>query len=132
VEYLPLNRGHKIIVYVPNFSLVLLCTDVVHVQDKDGDVLYACMDHGHSYYACTVGHNTVLDHSWTYIATFMLIVSTVHLQPAFYVLHCSEAAVEEDLRYMLQPSRIYVGESVNVFQRGKYVCFHFTYVCIGI
>ena len=35
-------------------------------------------------------------------------------------LQCSEAAVEEDLRYniMLQPSRIYIGESVNVFQRG--------------
>ena len=35
-----------------------------------------------------------------------------------YILQYSEAAVEEDLRYMLQPSRIHVGESVNVFQRG--------------
>lgn len=29
--------------------------------------------------------------------------------------------MEEDLRYMLQPSRIYVGESINVFQRGQLV-----------
>ena len=31
----------------------------------------------------------------------------------------SEAAVEEDLLYMLQPSRVYVGDNINVFGKGK-------------
>ena len=30
----------------------------------------------------------------------------------------SEAAVEEDLLYMLQPSRVYVGDNINVFGKG--------------
>ena len=42
------------------------------------------------------------------------------------IFHCSEAAVEEDLRYMLQPSRVYVGESVNVFQRGRFTSIFMT------
>jgi hypothetical protein len=31
----------------------------------------------------------------------------------------SEAAVEADLMYMLQPSRMYIGDNINVFRRGK-------------
>ena len=34
-------------------------------------------------------------------------------------LPCSEATVEADLAYMLQPSRIYIGDNVNVFCRGE-------------
>ena len=41
----------------------------------------------------------------------------------FYYNIYSEAAVEEDLRYMLQPSRIYIGESINVFGRGKTITY---------
>ena len=48
------------------------------------------------------------------------ICGTLWVHVAMCIFHCSEAAVEEDLRYMLQPSRIYVGESVNVFQRGEF------------
>lgn len=36
----------------------------------------------------------------------------------------SEAAVESDLQYMLQPSRIYIGDNVNKFQRGSLVMEH--------
>ena len=39
------------------------------------------------------------------------------LLPPF--LLCSDAAVEADLAYMLQPSRIYIGDNINVFGRGK-------------
>ena len=38
----------------------------------------------------------------------------------------SEAAVESDLMYMLQPSRIYIGDNVNTFCHGK----TFTCACI--
>ena len=31
----------------------------------------------------------------------------------------SEAAVEADLMYMLQPSRMYIGDNINVFRHGK-------------
>ena len=37
---------------------------------------------------------------------------------------CSEAAVEADLAYMLQPSRIYIGDNINVFGRG--MCYSFS------
>ncbi len=30
----------------------------------------------------------------------------------------SEATIESEMQYMLQPSRIYVGDNINVFQKG--------------
>lgn len=36
----------------------------------------------------------------------------------------SEAAVEADLAYMLQPSRMYIGDNINVFGRGSLVMEH--------
>jgi DNA damage-binding protein 1 len=36
----------------------------------------------------------------------------------------SEAAVEADLMYMLQPSRMYIGDNINVFRRGSLVMEH--------
>jgi DNA damage-binding protein 1 len=36
----------------------------------------------------------------------------------------SEAAVESDLQYMLQPSRIYIGDNINTFNRGSLVMEH--------
>ena len=36
----------------------------------------------------------------------------------------SVATVEEDLRYMQQPARMYIGESINVFGRGSLVMEH--------
>ena len=37
---------------------------------------------------------------------------------------CSVATVEEDLRYMQQPSRMYIGDNINVFGRGSLVMEH--------
>ena len=37
---------------------------------------------------------------------------------------CSVATVEEDLRYMQQPARMYIGESINAFERGSLVMEH--------
>ena len=34
-------------------------------------------------------------------------------------LFCREATVESEMLYMLQPSRIYIGDNINVFGRGK-------------
>ena len=43
----------------------------------------------------------------------------------YVLLLCiSVATVEGDLRYMQQPSRMYLGEGVNVFQRGSLVMEH--------
>ncbi|CAI8053753.1 DNA damage-binding protein 1 [Geodia barretti] len=36
----------------------------------------------------------------------------------------SEAAVEADLMYMLQPSRMYIGDNINVFRHGSLVMEH--------
>ena len=36
----------------------------------------------------------------------------------------SVATVEEDLRYMQQPSRMYIGDNINVFGRGSLVMEH--------
>lgn len=38
-------------------------------------------------------------------------------------LSLSEATVEADLLYMLQPSRMYFGDNINVFSRGT---------CVGV
>ena len=41
----------------------------------------------------------------------------------WYYLY-SVATVEDDLQYMLQPSRMYIGDSINVFGRGSLVMEH--------
>ena len=33
----------------------------------------------------------------------------------------SDATTEEDMRYMVQPSQVHVGDSVNVFRHGEWV-----------
>ena len=43
----------------------------------------------------------------------------------------SEVAVESDLMYMLQPSRMYIGDNINVFHHGNATLTHVrTYVCV--
>ena len=37
----------------------------------------------------------------------------------------SEAAVEADLAYMVQPSRIYIADNINVFGRGIFLIYIF-------
>ena len=32
----------------------------------------------------------------------------------------SEATVEAEMMYMLQPSRLYVGDNINVFEKGRF------------
>ena len=32
----------------------------------------------------------------------------------------SDATTEEDMRYMIQPAQVHVGDSVNVFRHGRY------------
>ena len=46
----------------------------------------------------------------TYVSSFSCCV--------LFLAVCSEAAVESDLQYMLQPSRIYIGDNINTFNRG--------------
>ena len=41
------------------------------------------------------------------------------LPPPPHPAQYSEAAVEQDMLYMSQPSRIYIGDNVNVFGRGE-------------
>ena len=33
-------------------------------------------------------------------------------------IYYSDATTEEDMRYMIQPAQVYVGDSVNVFRHG--------------
>ena len=45
----------------------------------------------------------------------------------------SEVAVESDLMYMLQPSRMYIGDNINVFHHGNTTLTHvYVYACIYV
>ena len=41
----------------------------------------------------------------------------------------SEATVEADLLYMVQPSRMYFGDNINVFSRGEHSIHLYCYIC---
>ena len=42
-----------------------------------------------------------------------------------HLLIHSEAAVEADLAYMIQPSRLYIADNINVFGRGIFLTYFF-------
>lgn len=55
-------------------------------------------------------------------------MSEKHVSPSpilsLFTLFISEATVEADLLYMVQPSRMYFGDNINVFSRGKLNSIH--------
>ena len=51
------------------------------------------------------------------IPYFLIFNAPLHAPLLLFIP--SEAAVEADLMYMLQPSRMYIGDNINVFRHGK-------------
>ena len=68
-------------------------------------------------------------HVWPRIELFYLMATCICMYTCMYnvymcniIIIYSEAAVESDLLYMLQPSRIYIGDNVNSFHHGTVQC----------
>ena len=48
--------------------------------------------------------------------TGKFLINAHHSDSTIY----SDATTEEDMRYMIQPAQVHVGDSVNVFRHGMY------------